>query len=80
MSYSTHDTEWAVSTRGNLWRRKNGVLMSVGKRQSDGRFWVRVGGDFLKGSFTTEAAAKQAAENGIAGDEPDWDLRNEWEV
>ena len=75
MNYSTHDTEWAKSAKGNLWRRMDDVLLVVGNRKSDGQFWVRTGEDFLKGTFPTEAEAKSAAEHGVAGGdhETDWD-------
>jgi hypothetical protein len=78
MNYATNDTDWARSAKGNLWRRMSGVLLVVGKRKSDGRFWARVGEDFLKGSFPTEALAKRAAEYGVDGDDPETDFGDEW--
>ncbi len=78
MNYPTHDTEWARSAKGNLWRRMNGVLLVVGKRKADGGFWVRVGEDFLKGSFPTEAVAKRAAEGGVEDDNSAMDLDYDW--
>jgi hypothetical protein len=77
MNYATNDTDWARSAKGNLWRRINGVLLVVGKRKADGGFWVRVGEDFLKGSFSTEAQAKRAAEGGVE-DESAMDLDHDW--
>jgi hypothetical protein len=78
MNYPTHDTEWARSAKGNLWRRANGVLLVVGKRKSDSSFWARVGEDFLKGSFPTEALAKRAAESGVEADDSANDLDHDW--
>ena len=78
MNYPTNDTVWARSAKGNLWRRMNGVLLVVGKRKSDGQFWVRTGEDFLKGSYPTEAVAKRAAEDNSAGDGPEADLGDDW--
>jgi hypothetical protein len=78
MNYPTHDTDWAISAKGNLWRRKDGVLLLVGKRTSDERFWARVGDNFLKGSFPTEESAKLAAENDGAGDELNSDFSDAW--
>ena len=64
MTYPTHDTDWALSVKGNWWRRYDGLLLSAGTRKSDGRYWARRGNDFLKGSFNALSAAKSAAENG----------------
>jgi hypothetical protein len=68
MNYPTHDTQWALSQKGNWWRRKNGVALIVGKRK-DGRYWARRGDDFVSGSFSTLSEAKRAAETGHSGDE-----------
>ena len=65
MSYSTHDTDWATSAKGNEWRRINGVVLVVGRRKTDGKFWAMRDGDFLKDSYATEALAKKAAESGV---------------
>jgi hypothetical protein len=78
MSYPTHNTEWARSAKGNLWRRMNGVLLVVGKRKGDGGFWVRIGEDFLKGSFQTETVAKRAAEGAIVDGDSAMDLDHDW--
>lgn len=78
MTYPTHDTSWARSAKGNLWRRMDGVSLVVGKRKSDGQFWARTGEDFLKGSFPTEALAKRAAEYGVARNDPETDFDDKW--
>lgn len=62
--YPTHDTDWATSAKGNEWRRINGVVLVVGRRKTDGKYWAMRDGDFLKESYATEAMAKRAAENG----------------
>ena len=62
--YPTHDTDWAISAKGNEWRRINGVVLVVGRRKTDGKYWAMRDGNFLKDSFATEALAKRAAENG----------------
>lgn len=64
MSYATHDTQWAESSKGNLWRRRDGELLVVGKSKSTGRYWARRGESFLPGSFENLRAAKHAAETG----------------
>jgi hypothetical protein len=69
MSYPTHDTDWALSAKGNWWRRRDGLLLSAGTRKSDGRYWARRGDEFLKGSFNALSAAKFAAENGCDGED-----------
>ena len=76
MNYPTHDTDWAISAKGNTWRRINGVALIVGKCK-DGRWWARRGDDFLPSSFPSEESAKAAAE-GVGsgttnqGDDSDW--------
>lgn len=62
--YSDHNTDWATSGKGNEWRRINGIVLVVGRRKNDGKYWAMRGGDFLKESYATEAMAKRAAENG----------------
>lgn len=64
MSYPTHDTDWATSAKGNEWRRINGVVLVVGRRKTDGKYWAMRDGDFLKDSYDTEALAKKATESG----------------
>jgi len=67
MSFPTHNTNWATSSKGNLWKRANGVVCVVGQRK-DGRYWARRGDDFLPGSFESIEEAKRAAETGQSGD------------
>ena len=78
MNYPTHDTDWAISAKGNTWRRINGLALVIGERK-DGRWWARRGDDFLSGSFPSKEAAMLACEQGTDGDEiePDFDL---WEM
>ena len=66
MNYPTHDTPWATSAKGNIWRRVNGIPLIVGKRK-DGRWWARRGDSFIDGSFPSEESAKAAAEGGGRG-------------
>ena len=79
MTYPTHDTDWALSAKGNWWRRSDGLLLSAGTRKSDGRYWARRGDAFLKGSFGSLEAAKYAAEHD--GDDADYvDDEGMWEM
>ena len=66
MNYPTHDTEWATSSKGNIWRRSNGIALVIGKRR-DGKWWARRGDVFLKGSFNSQQTAMMAAVSGIDG-------------
>ena len=68
MNYPSHDTDWATSAKGNLWKRANGIVCVVGERK-DGRYWARRGDDFVSGSFSTLSEATRAAETGLAGHE-----------
>ena len=72
MNYSTRDTEWATSPKGNLWKRTNGIALIVGKKKN-GRYWARRGQDFLKGDFGSEREAMYAAERGADGDQTSFD-------
>jgi hypothetical protein len=60
----TYDTDWALSNKGNQWRRLHGRLLVVG--QSKYGFWARVGDSFVKGRFSDTAEAKSAAERAVA--------------
>ena len=79
--FEKRDTDWATSAKGNEWRRINGVVLVVGRRKSDGKYWAMRDGDFLKDSYATEALAKRAAEHDaetgseIRGlDDEEWEL------
>lgn len=63
MDYPKHDTDWATSAKGNEWRRINGVVLVVGRRKTDGKYWAMRDGEFLMDSFEIEALAKRAAES-----------------
>lgn len=76
MMYPTHDTQWALSQKGNWWRRKNGVALIVGERK-DGRFWARRGDDFIQGSFASVEEAKHCLDFG-ASDKDEDDADYEW--
>jgi hypothetical protein len=56
-----HDTDWALSAKGNWWRRANGVPLIVGKSKH-GRIWARVGDDFLEGNYDSIVKAQAACE------------------
>jgi hypothetical protein len=66
--YPTHDTDWARSIKGRLWKRTNGIALIVGEKKN-GRYWARRGQDFLKGDFGSEQAAMHALELGTDEDQ-----------
>lgn len=66
MTYPTHDTDWAISSKGNLWRRKDGVALVTGERK-DGRYWARKGDEFLPSPFDSLEDAKRALEDNDLG-------------
>jgi hypothetical protein len=68
MNYPTHDTDWAASSKGNCWRRKDGINLSAGKRK-DGGYWARRDEDFLPGSFANIEEAKNALEDDSVDDQ-----------
>ena len=58
------NTEWKVSTKGNYWRKLDGVMLITGGSDARG-FWARVDEDFLKEKYESLDQAKSAAEKGI---------------
>ena len=73
MSYSTHDTNWDQSSKGNYWRRFDGKLLVVGTKYGD-YYWAMIDGNFLDDQFLTIEDAQDAAEN-EAGVK---DISSEW--
>ena len=71
MNFPTHDTNWATSAKGNLWKRTNGVICVVGQRK-DGRYWARRGDDFVPGSFASLEEAKSVLETDSSDYDDGW--------
>jgi hypothetical protein len=71
MNFPSHDTDWATSSKGNCWRRKDGIALIAGKRK-DGGYWARRGDDFLPGSFATLEEAKSALETDSSDYDDGW--------
>jgi hypothetical protein len=67
MSYPTHDTDWATSAKGNLWKRIDGTVLVVGRCITGGGFWAMADGSFASKVFSSEEAAMAAAEALAAG-------------
>jgi hypothetical protein len=63
MNYPAHDTNWTTSSKGNDWKRINGVVLIVGHNKVSGKYWARKGDAFMKGSFETKQSAMNALEN-----------------
>ena len=63
--YSTHDTSWSTSAKGNEWRRLDEKVLVVG-RKKNGTFWAMFNGDFIEGEFESDSTAKKAAEQKCA--------------
>ena len=66
MAYSTKDTDWDLSAKGNYWRRLNEKLLVVGKNRYD-VYWVRVDESFLPDTYLNLKTAKAAAEQKVKG-------------
>jgi hypothetical protein len=71
MTHPENNTAWAISAKGNQWRRKDGVLLIVGK-QKGGKYWARQGDDFLSERFSSLRAAKRALEGEDLDEEDNW--------
>ena len=79
MKYPTHDTNWAVSAKGNYWRRFNKIVLVVGQFKDNNYYWAMRDGEFLKGRFESIEDAQFAAEHGIEGDDYSTELEDrEW--
>ncbi len=57
------NTAWKLSSKGNYWRKCNGVMLIAGGSDLKG-YWARVDEDFLKEKFQSLEGAQQAAEKG----------------
>ena len=68
--YSTHDTDWATSSKGNFWRRFIGKVMVVGTKDGD-YYWAMIDGDFLKEQYLSPEAAQEAADVEVGAKEDD---------
>lgn len=44
-------TDWAISAKGNHWKRINGKVATAG-RKSNGQYWAMADGIFAEGNFT----------------------------
>ena len=67
--YPTHDTDWKTSSKGNHWRRQNGVVLVVGRFKTNSDYWAMRDGNFIKGRFYSMENAQYAAENNVEGDD-----------
>jgi hypothetical protein len=72
MIFPTHDTSWAISEKGNNWRRLDGKVLVVGRFKTNDYYWAMRDGEFLKGKFRTIHQAQSAAEAGSEGDSEDY--------
>jgi len=62
MSYlNERSTEWRISSKGNYWRKRNGIMLVVGGSDEKG-YWVRVGDEYLSIRQKTLQDAKDVAE------------------
>ncbi len=72
MNYSTENTNWAISAKGNYWRRLDGKVLVVGQSKASGDYWARQDGEYLKGKFRTKEQAQHAAETVTSGMREKW--------
>jgi hypothetical protein len=65
--FITQNTNWALSAKGNHWRRLDGKVLVVGQSKASGDYWARQDGEYLKGKFRTKEQAQHAAETETSG-------------
>jgi hypothetical protein len=70
MNFTT-DTEWAVSARGNQWRRIDGKVLVVGTKDEI-NYWAMIDGTFLDEKFESAEQAQSALEDKVNGDGDLW--------
>ena len=58
---SQHDTDWALSAKGNWWRREDDKVLVTGKGR-DKQYWVMVDGSFLEDHYPDLGSAQSAAD------------------
>jgi hypothetical protein len=69
MIFPTNNTNWATSSKGNQWRRMDGVVLVVGQFKTSDDYWAMRDGNFIKGRFYSMEDAQYAAENNVEGDD-----------
>ena len=69
MKYPKYDTNWAISAKGNCWRRLNKKVLVVGQFKDNDFYWAMRDQEFLKGRFDSIEDAQYAAEHGIEGND-----------
>ena len=67
--YPTHDTDWKTSSKGNHWRRIDGIVLVVGQFKTNDDYWAMRDGKFLSGRFHSIGHAQYAAEHKLDGDD-----------
>jgi hypothetical protein len=67
--YPTHDTDWKTSSKGNRWRRIDGIVLVVGQFKTNDDYWAMRDGKFLSGRFHSIGHAQYAAEHNLDGDD-----------
>ncbi len=67
--FPTHDTDWKISSKGNHWRRMDGIVLVVGQFKTNDDYWAMRDGKFLSGRFHSIGHAQYAAEHSLDGDD-----------
>ena len=67
--YPTHDTDWKTSSKGNHWRRIDGIVLVVGQFKTSDDYWAMRDCKFLSGRFHSIGHAQYAAEHNLDGDD-----------
>jgi hypothetical protein len=67
--FPTNDTDWTSSSKGNQWRRIDGIVLVVGQFKTSDDYWAMRDGNFIKGRFYSMEDAQYAAENNVEGDD-----------
>jgi hypothetical protein len=69
MNYTSKNTNWAISAKGNHWRRIDGIVLVVGQFKTNDDYWAMRDGKFLSGRFHSIGHAQYAAEHNLDGDD-----------
>jgi hypothetical protein len=69
MNHTSKNTNWAISAKGNHWRRIDGIVLVVGQFKTNDDYWAMRDGKFLSGRFHSIGHAQHAAEHNLDGDD-----------
>ena len=78
MNHTSENINWAISAKGNHWRRIDGIVLVVGQFNTSDDYWAMRDGKFLSGHFNSIGNAQYAAEHNLGSDDNGNSSAYEW--